>query len=174
MQIGPRFDFRQCFVKATVFLSTILAIFTVFGFLEDRHWTLSLFSHFRIQYSILAVLLIIFSLIIRARASVAVNLITLTLNAYVVISTLDWVSPLTHTGSSIKILSANLNSKNKDFDAIKNLVEASDPDLIVLLETNHKWLRKLEMLKEKYPYFISEPREDNFGISVFSRLKMEN
>lgn len=174
MQIGLTVNFRKSFAKATLFLSVILALFALLALFEDRHWTLSLFSHFRIQYLMIGALLFILSLIISSKTACAINLITLILSVFVVVRALDLISPSVDDGDSIKILSVNLYSQNKNFNAIKWLVEVSNPDFIVFLETNRKWLQELKVLEETYPFFISEPREDNFGVTVFSRLKMES
>jgi len=71
---------------------------------------------------------------------------------------------------------ANLNTlgsraRSEDFRAF--LVE-NDPDVIVIVEYDEALhVREAEWLKERWKYFAAMPREDNFGMAVFSRLRFE-
>jgi endonuclease/exonuclease/phosphatase (EEP) superfamily protein YafD len=58
-----------------------------------------------------------------------------------------------------RILSLNLLTSNKQYDAVRNLILESQPDFVVLLETNERWEVALSPISERYPYsqFISQP-----------------
>jgi endonuclease/exonuclease/phosphatase (EEP) superfamily protein YafD len=49
----------------------------------------------------------------------------------------------------------------------------SGADVIFLMEVDARWLAALEPLKAKYPHHFAEPRTDNFGIALFSRIPWE-
>lgn len=42
------------------------------------------------------------------------------------------------------------------------------------MEVNARWMSALDALRTNYPQVIAEPREDNFGIALFSRLPLTN
>lgn len=77
-------------------------------------------------------------------------------------------TPLTETGQ-LKVLSFNVNSANENFEAVKNYLTQQDADIVFLMEVNEEWIRQLSTLKTLYPHQIIHPREDNFGLAVFSR-----
>jgi endonuclease/exonuclease/phosphatase (EEP) superfamily protein YafD len=88
--------------------------------------------------------------------------------------------PIPPDAPQIKIVNANVNTRNTDFDSIANYVLAMDADVACFEETNMEWVKQLtERLKQKYPYFSCVPRDDNFGIAMFSKTpflssKIEN
>jgi endonuclease/exonuclease/phosphatase (EEP) superfamily protein YafD len=45
----------------------------------------------------------------------------------------------------------------------------TDPDFVVLLETDARWLDSLEPLRATHPHVVAQPRNDPFGIALFSR-----
>ena len=56
-----------------------------------------------------------------------------------------------------------------DHERIRHTIIAYDPDFVVLLEVTPWLLDHLADLADRYPYRAAEPREDNFGIALFSR-----
>ena len=53
-------------------------------------------------------------------------------------------------------------------------LQASDADVILLMEVNETWMNSLQPLRANYSQVIAAPREDNFGIALFSRLPLTN
>jgi endonuclease/exonuclease/phosphatase (EEP) superfamily protein YafD len=50
-------------------------------------------------------------------------------------------------------------------------VELKSPDIIALIEIDRKWKNALDTLKG-YHYSKVLPREDNFGIAIYSKIKL--
>jgi len=73
--------------------------------------------------------------------------------------------------ASITILQANVLTSNRNTDILLKLVDKINPDIIVLLEINRRWLTDLASLKKKYPVYATHPREDNFGAAIFCKDK---
>jgi endonuclease/exonuclease/phosphatase (EEP) superfamily protein YafD len=74
-------------------------------------------------------------------------------------------------GERVTLLVANVLVENRNAAPLLALVERVGPDLVLLVETDAWWDRQLEPLKEAYPHAISHPRENSYGIHVFSRLE---
>ena len=73
--------------------------------------------------------------------------------------------------TSIRAMSINLLSKNKQAEAVRQAVHDAQPQIVVFQEVNSWWQAQLEKdLAVDYPYIETRPREDNFGISIFSKL----
>lgn len=73
--------------------------------------------------------------------------------------------------SRVRLLVANVLVENRDAAPLLALVERVGPDLVLLVETDAWWDRQLEPLKQAYPHAINHPREDSYGIHLFSRFE---
>lgn len=73
-------------------------------------------------------------------------------------------------GEPLRLVSANVLRNRYATEATAAEVLAADPDVIVLLEVDHKWLTAMDAALTDYPHRIQKPRSDNFGIAVYSRV----
>jgi endonuclease/exonuclease/phosphatase (EEP) superfamily protein YafD len=48
-------------------------------------------------------------------------------------------------------------------------IQREAPDVLVIEEVNDRWLRDLRPLTGLFPHTVTVPRDDNFGIALFSR-----
>lgn len=71
------------------------------------------------------------------------------------------------------LLNANVLQSNRDYPALRRLVQERDPDILLLLETDAAWENAIEPLKARYPYRISEAIPNTYGLMLMSRLPME-
>jgi endonuclease/exonuclease/phosphatase (EEP) superfamily protein YafD len=76
-------------------------------------------------------------------------------------------------GRSIELLNANVLIGNQRYSELIALVERTDPDVVLLLETGPDWARAIEPLHARYPYRIGEPVPNSYGMILLSRLPME-
>lgn len=138
------------------------------GYWGAQFWLFDLFAHFRVQYALIAMLLLIVLLIRRDLYAVAA-FAALVLNLLPIIPYYadrdDPPSPL-----SIKLMTHNVLSHNARRHDELLAILASDADVVVLLEINPAWQRALKPLAPFYPHRIIIPRADNFGIALLSRL----
>lgn len=74
---------------------------------------------------------------------------------------------------SIKILAANVLQDNREYGRLLAQIEQADPDIILLLETDHAWANGVASLKEKYPYHLLEPLDNTYGLLFYSRYKVK-
>ena len=138
-------------------------------------WLLELTSHFRLQYlAILAGLLIL--LLMRGRwlwglaplPVMALNLIPLA--PY-------WPRPAGDDpllGEPLTIMNANLNNENTDYPRFMDLLESATPDILLLVEFNERWGAAARRLHDVYPHRVEIPRNDRYGIALFSRRPFLN
>lgn len=76
--------------------------------------------------------------------------------------------------NEIKILSANIYQKNKQYDKLLAQVKAIDPDVIFLLETDSKWEKAVKELETDYPYTLKAPLSNTYGLLFYSRYELSN
>jgi endonuclease/exonuclease/phosphatase (EEP) superfamily protein YafD len=147
-----------------------LGVATLAGFAGRYWWLFDLFSHFRIQYLVCAVVLASFLLVCRrfwsavaAGAWVAIN----------VACVLPYYLPaVVRPDASLPVMRAatiNVNTANQRYDLVSDYVRRTRPDVLLLVEVNGAWVTAMEGISADYPYQRCEPQEDNFGIAIYSR-----
>ncbi|MDF1729223.1 MAG: endonuclease/exonuclease/phosphatase family protein [Sulfitobacter sp.] len=159
-------------VSATIGLGIAASLL---GFLGDHHWTLDLFAHFRVQYLIGAIILLLLAAILRRKRSAMVAAFGLALNAGLVLPLYLQASEAAATDApALKVLYANVLTQNDGSAALLQWIGAEDPDVIALLEYSEEWQAAMEPHLEAWPHRQVRPRDDNFGIAVYSRHAMGN
>jgi len=138
-------------------------------------WVLELTAHFRGQYlAAQATLLLLLAL--RARWLWCLTLLpVMVLNVvplapYWPRQTMD--DPL--LGDPLTVMSANLNNSNTDYGRFLGLLEAAPPDIVLLVEFNAGWGEAARRLHTIYPHRIEIPKDDRYGIALFSRRPFLN
>lgn len=154
--------------------AALTVIFSVITALNIRHHSIELFSHFRLQYFVVSVLLLlVFAALQNPQFSLAL-LIAAILNGVLIV---DWYRPLKGESSgdqNLKLMHANVLAHNHQYQRLLDLVTEEDPDMVFLQEINHDWLAGITSLKSEYPHFYTEPRAGNFGIAVYSKLPFDS
>ena len=73
----------------------------------------------------------------------------------------------------LRLLNANVLLTNRDHAALLNLVRATDPDIILLLETGAEWEQAARPLHASYPHRVSQPLPNTYGLMLLSKLPLE-
>ncbi|MEM9855733.1 MAG: endonuclease/exonuclease/phosphatase family protein [Bacteroidota bacterium] len=76
------------------------------------------------------------------------------------------------SGQHFSILEANVYMFNKEYSKLLNEVHKYDPDVLIALETDEKWNQALAGLNENYPHTIEYPKDNTYGILLFSKLEI--
>jgi endonuclease/exonuclease/phosphatase (EEP) superfamily protein YafD len=145
------------------------------GLLGGWHWSLDLLAHFRWQYLLFAMLAVAWAAWCGRRVVLVLAALTFLLNA-ALIGRLAWHPDLggkVAEDFSLRVLSFNVLMRNPDKQRVLDYLMASDADVISLVEVDQKWLAALAPLQAKYPYHVADPRPDNFGVAMFSRIPWE-
>lgn len=155
-------------LQATAVLTIVFSVVTL---VPLDHFALQMFTHFRLQYVVVAGLLLIAFAVWRDRRYAAAMLLTTVLNAAFVV---PWhvEDRLEPRGTELKFVLANVFAGNEDHARLFELVENEQPDLLLLLEVTPPWEKSLQRLAADYPDKVVEPRSGNFGIALFSKLPL--
>ncbi len=73
----------------------------------------------------------------------------------------------------ISCLVHNVYQENDKYDDMIDLIRESKADIVLLVETNIEWGKHLDKLRDSYPYFIKELRDNTYGMIMMSRYKYE-
>ena len=163
-----------------------LVFLTVCSHLGSYGWQFDLLSHFRVQYAALWVFGVLFWGVLRAKAWTVVALLMSFVEGYQAFpfigpsaslsnpKQLESAEPPTNAGRTIRFGALNVRTSNRQFERAREEILKWSPDLIVLTEVDQGWLDSLTVLKADYPHFIGQPRSNNFGIALYSKLPLRD
>lgn len=72
----------------------------------------------------------------------------------------------------MRILVINVLIKNREDARLRQLVQATQPDVLLALEPDDWWAQALKPLQASYPYHVELPRPDAYGLLLYSRLPL--
>lgn len=153
----------------------VLCLATLTGFLGRLWWLLELTCHFRAQFVVALGVLTLVWLVKRTWRHAAVCGVCAAVNLALVLS-LVWPTDagVSSGGARLRLVAINVDTANERSDLVLNYLRAADADVVLLMEVNERWMRALEPLTITHSKVIAEPREDNFGIALFSRRPLTN
>ncbi|WP_347158097.1 endonuclease/exonuclease/phosphatase family protein [Pontibacter chitinilyticus] len=73
---------------------------------------------------------------------------------------------------SFSLMISNVWMKNRNAAGLLHLVEKTDPDIVLAMETNQWWANQLAPLKKRYPYTILYPLPNTYGMMLYSKLPL--
>ncbi|NJN03465.1 MAG: endonuclease/exonuclease/phosphatase family protein [Leptolyngbyaceae cyanobacterium RM1_1_2] len=163
---------------AGLLLAAIAAI-TLFGLLTSRYgWKiyLEVFSHFQLQYCVICVVLLVLLGLTRRRLMSLLGLFCC--SALLATQILPWYFPPVWLSprpqSDLRVLIANVNTQNQQFEQVLALTRQVQPDLALFMEVNDVWVSQLNTLQDILPFSSAEASPYNFGIALYSRLALDS
>ena len=156
-----------------------MAIVTVFAYITSGYgWKiyLELFSHFQVQYLAIASILLVILLFLRHKWHIYIGIFLCTILS---LQILTWYLPPYHLVNSsekthLKVLIANINTKNKSYDQVINLVRLENPDLAIFMEVDEVWKVQLDSLNDLLPYSSGQSNPYNLGLLVYSNQSLDD
>ncbi|SMC00361.1 Endonuclease/exonuclease/phosphatase [Hymenobacter roseosalivarius DSM 11622] len=73
----------------------------------------------------------------------------------------------------LRLLVINVLMHNRQTAPLRQLVQTTRPDVLLALETDARWARELRELRPLYPYQLELPRDNTYGMVLYSRLPLE-
>ena len=68
------------------------------------------------------------------------------------------------------LLSVNVLQDNRDFTGTRDLIERTDPDLLLLMETDRAWQEALDPLLDRFDQRFDAPLSNRYGMILASNL----
>ena len=150
-------------------LTVVIAV-TLFGFFGRIWWVFELFSHFRVQYCLAMFVLGLVFLLSGEPIPGGVAMAFALLNMALIAPLYARVNTQMASGERYRLLHVNLNTANPHHAKVRRFTQEVSPDLVVLIEVDQGWLDDLGLDEVGYPHRVAEPREDNYGIALYSRF----
>jgi endonuclease/exonuclease/phosphatase (EEP) superfamily protein YafD len=142
-------------------------------FVPDPPWALDLCVHFQFYYLTGLVVCVGLLTWLRRWGWVLLLLVGLYLPVQAVAPGYGPRPAAAVPGHSLKLLLANVLTQNRHYTDFIALIESEQPEVVAVLEANQAWVQALKPLGGAYPYQKLVPREDNFGIALYSRLPLQ-
>ncbi len=158
------------------FILLALGFSTILPSLLSNFWFIDLFAHFRVQYILVLLFLFLISFLIKSKLFSKLLIVSLVIWNSIYILPLCFSSAIIseNTNEDLSILSVNLLSSNTNSAEVLELIREKDPDILVLMELTPHWETELKSVFKSYPFYKVEPRQDNFGIALFSKIDMSS
>ena len=160
--------------------ASFLIVATLLPFIHKDHWVFRVFEFPRLQKFYLILLTIAFgALCTDFNIGIAALLGLLVLAAIYLgylIFPFTILSKKTLPGGgdsdrTFSILISNVYQDNTDFHKLRHRIKSTQPDVILLVETDRKWKENLKECTQSYPYRIEYPQDNTYGLLFYSKLK---
>jgi endonuclease/exonuclease/phosphatase (EEP) superfamily protein YafD len=90
---------------------------------------------------------------------------------FAVIAPVWWGPSMGAHGRRLRVLAINVESENRQYERVAALIRQHDPDVVGVMEVTQEWADALAKL-HGYAVVLKEPRADNFGILLMSKLPL--
>jgi endonuclease/exonuclease/phosphatase (EEP) superfamily protein YafD len=164
-----KFADKMSFDRLCLIAGAGLTAATLMSFLGRFFLLFDLFSHFRVQYFQLALVLIGVSIWKKNNRALVLFSVLACLN-YAFVLPLYFGKPPVPTEQPARAMLMNILASNGNTEQVLSAIESANPDLLVLEEVTPKWAEELSALD--YPYRVAQVRDDCFGIMLLSRYPL--
>ncbi|MFN8391373.1 MAG: endonuclease/exonuclease/phosphatase family protein [Bdellovibrionota bacterium] len=156
------------FLPASV---AVVLLLTIAGFCGKLSFELDLLSHFRSQYALAGLICAVAAGLSRRPYVLIAGLACLLVNGVQLAPFLSIRGAAARgNAESKRIIFANVDIRNRQFDRLVTLSGALAPDVAVFTEVDAEWAQHLSALTERLPHVLSEPRADKFGMMLLSHV----
>jgi endonuclease/exonuclease/phosphatase (EEP) superfamily protein YafD len=143
------------FRKFLLFSLVILSVLSAVRFFDNvDYWIIDIFSHFPVQYALLALILLSICLWKKIFSLVVLAGFLFVLNSSVLFDFGKFAEASGQAGETFKVYSANIQRSDKDFSRLTRELEEIDADIVLLLEVTPGHLEKLQTLISSFPYHV--------------------
>jgi endonuclease/exonuclease/phosphatase (EEP) superfamily protein YafD len=74
--------------------------------------------------------------------------------------------------NTLRLFEANVLMQNRDSAALLALIQAQDPDVILLTEANDWWAEQCRPLERTHRHTVLQPQGNTYGVVLYSRLEL--
>lgn len=156
-----------------VLLATYLfaAAFSLLAYGARFYWLFDLLSHFRVVYALVLTAAAMHFLLGKSRALALIALM---------LACGDWCWAMPYVArqavpqveATFRVGQLNVHTANRRSDLVLAEVLKWNADLVVFTEVDSWWIGEFKQLNARYPHSMVEPRDDNFGIAVYSKHQL--
>ena len=163
--------------RLLVLLTTVVVVVSVLPLGARWWWVLDLTTHFRLQYLLSTVVLLVLALprrLWRASAAlIAAGAISLTPVLPYVPSQNGTANAAAPGATAFTLASVNVSYRQFSPRRLLDSLASAAPDVVLIVEFTPHAAEVLAVLDERYAYSYKLPAEGPYGIAVWSRYELE-
>ncbi|MGB8375123.1 MAG: endonuclease/exonuclease/phosphatase family protein [Salegentibacter sp.] len=178
---------KKVFYYLIVVVSAVLIIVTMSSLIHDlMYWYSEILDFPRTQYLIAGVVLLVIFLLIERKWNFSSILLAVGLVGTIIVQS-SFVFPYVlgekkvpevssqevSPKNDVGLLVANVLMKNRQPQEFLNIVENTDPDMLLVMEVDQWWIKQLEPVTKEYPYRMESPFHNAYGMALYSKFPME-
>ncbi len=163
---------RVVVTRYTLWALNLFALGTLLGFGGASFWLCDLVAQFRLHFVVILPFCLGLALWVQAWRTGMIVMVALLANLGAVLLLargLEQVEAAPAEQVAIKVATLNLHADNTAYTEVQGWIRQSAPDILMLDEYTATWQSQLDPAALGYPYSLTKPRTDNFGIALYSR-----
>lgn len=172
-------------LKPGLLISGYALVFISFlPLIRNDYWIFRVFEYPRLQKLIINILLLLVFVANYQLAGPAEFIFTVALSINMIY--LAWqVYPFTIiskkqlvnteklvSDKTISLFIGNIYQYNREAQKYLEFLQDLDPDVIMVVETDHWWAKQLQPLTNSHPYTLQVPLENTYGMLLYSKLEL--
>ena len=179
---------KQILFYIIIFLSVLVILASLLSLIYDlTYWYSKVLDFPRLQYLVVALICLLVFVLLNKKWGIASGFLTLGLLTAVTIQSTrilpyivgektvhDAAQEATSQENSVGVLIANVLITNRQAADFLQIVEQTDPDMLLVMEVDQWWVNQLEPLKEEYSYVMEYPLDNAYGMALYSRLPLKD
>lgn len=168
-------------------LSCFFIIATLLPLIRKDHWIIRVFDFPHVQITVINVALITFHLVFFDAGSV-VDISVIVLLALCILYQGVIIFPYTpiaktkicngseeNIKENLSLMITNVLMDNKNAQKCLDIIQNTDPDLLLMVETNAWWQDQIrDTVKNKYEHSIEYPLENTYGMLLYSKFVLKD
>lgn len=170
--VVPRSGWRSRFWGLLTALAACAALPLLMRLGARRFWLFELSTHFTVYYSAAYLIVTVAFLLGRKWITAGLCGLCLVWTLILVLPVYGSSTEVRSGGRKLRVLMANVLTSNREHAKLLDLIQNENPDLILAIETDYLWIDGLRELERDYPHHRAVPRNDNFGIALYSKLPL--
>ncbi len=76
--------------------------------------------------------------------------------------------------SMIRVVVSNIEQENSHYERWMSTIRQADPDLLIVLEINDRWVTAVSSLVDKFPHQVIQPQDNWYGMMLLSKYPIES
>lgn len=168
------------------YLSIAIILSTLVPFIRHDFWIFRVFEYPRLQklvlniFVILAILIFAFphqtaDYIVLFAMFINVSYLVYLIFPFTIVGNKQIIGSLENPGkNNLKVFIANVYQENRKASEYHKEINACDPDVILMVETDTWWQTQMDTLSERYPFQLKIPLANTYGMLLYSRFELQN